>query len=314
MLRLLLALVLVASGCSSAPPAADAPGRLLILNKNAASAWLIDLATGERVATMPTGEGPHEAVVLPDGQTAVVADYGQNTPGHTLTVLNLASGERTRTVDLGTLTRPHGIVALGGSRVLVTSETQRAIATVDVASGDVVGTASTDGDGSHMVAVAPEASGGARMAYTANVGTGDVSKIDLARGETVAKAEIGPVAEAIAIAPDGSEVWAASQTSGAVVALSAETLAERARTTVAGRPIRLTVTPDGARVLVTSVASGAITVLDAASLDVVATVELGAGSSPVGTLVSPDGARAWVSLLTRDEVAEVDLGTFRDRP
>lgn len=307
MLRLLVALALVASGCSTTAPAAPEAGRLLILNKDAASAWLVDLASGERVATMPTGVGPHEAVVLPDGQTAVVTDYGQGTGGNTLTVLDLASGERTRTIDLGTLTRPHGIVSLGGTRVLVTSETQRVIATVDVASGAVLGTAATDGDGSHMVAATPEASG---VAYTANIGSGTVSKIDLARGETVAQAEIGPVAEAIAIAPDGSEVWAASQTTGAVVALDAETLAERARTTVSGRPIRLTLTPDGARVLVTSVASGALTVLDAQTLGVVDTVDLGLGSTPVGTVVSADGSRAWVSLLTQNEVAEVDLSTF----
>lgn len=303
----LACLALLVAGCSStAPPPEEVGARLLVLNKNAATATVYDLGTGEATATMPTGTGPHEAVVLPDGTTAVVTDYGQQSPGNSLTLLDLDAGERLRTLDLGAITRPHGIVVLGPTQVLVTSETTRQIAAVDTETGTVVYTAPTDGDGSHMVALAPDG----QTAYTANISSGDVSKIDLASRRVTARAQIDPVAEAIAISPDGEEVWAASQQTGAVVALDAETLEERARTTVGGRPIRLTVTPDGERVLVTSVSSSRLTVLDASSLEEIGAVDLGLGASPVGTLVSADGSRAFVSLLQLDQVAEVDLATF----
>lgn len=305
MLRL-VCLAIALAGCSSTAPQPESSARLLVLNKDAATATIFDLGTGQATATMPTGTGPHEAVVLADGRTAVVTDYGQQAPGSSLTVLDLDTGERLRTLDLGSITRPHGIVALGPTQVLVTSETTRQLAAVDVVSGEVVFTAPTEGDGSHMVAVAP----GGRTAYSANISSGTISKIDVVSREVTAQAEIGPVAEAIAISPDGSEVWAASQQTGAVVVLDAETLEERARTTVGGRPIRLAVTSNGSRVLVTSVASARLTILDAETLADVGTVAFASGASPVGTLVSADGSRAFVSLLTRDEVVEVDLTTL----
>src|SRR5689334_5566328 len=82
---------------------------LLVLNKNAAEAVLLDPATGARVAAMPTGPFPHEVTVSPDGRTAVVANYGAQQPGSSLTVLDLATRAAVRTIDLGEYRRPHGI-------------------------------------------------------------------------------------------------------------------------------------------------------------------------------------------------------------
>ena len=47
-------------------------GTLVVLNKTEATASLIDLASGRVHATLPTGDGPHEAAVSPDGRTALV--------------------------------------------------------------------------------------------------------------------------------------------------------------------------------------------------------------------------------------------------
>ena len=58
---------------------------LVVLNKAEATASLIDLASGEVRATLPTGVGPHEVAISPDGKLALVADYGQQTPGSSLT-------------------------------------------------------------------------------------------------------------------------------------------------------------------------------------------------------------------------------------
>ena len=70
-------------------PGPPHPGRLVVLNKAEATASLIDLASGEIVATMDTGDGPHEVSVHPDGRWAVAADYGGQQAGATLSVLDL---------------------------------------------------------------------------------------------------------------------------------------------------------------------------------------------------------------------------------
>src|SRR5678809_1370978 len=49
---------------------------LVVLNKSDATASLIDLAKGTAVATLPTGQAPHEVDVSPDGKRALVANYG----------------------------------------------------------------------------------------------------------------------------------------------------------------------------------------------------------------------------------------------
>ena len=62
-------------------------GTVLVLNKSANTLLLIDRATGLTAATLPTGDGPHEVAVAPDGETAVATNYGGKKPGNTLTRL-----------------------------------------------------------------------------------------------------------------------------------------------------------------------------------------------------------------------------------
>src|SRR5688500_5153 len=71
-------------------------GTLLVLNKSDTTVSLIDLASRKVVATVPTGVGPHEVAVSPDGKIAVVANYGAQTPGNSLTVINIPDRKSTR--------------------------------------------------------------------------------------------------------------------------------------------------------------------------------------------------------------------------
>src|SRR5690348_2386498 len=104
---------------------------LVVLNKAQASASIISLADGRTIATMPVGNGPHEVAISPDGRWAVAANYGAQTPGNSLTVLDLRTRQPVRTIDLGSYTRPHGIAWMpDGKRVVVTSEQARALVIV----------------------------------------------------------------------------------------------------------------------------------------------------------------------------------------
>uniref|UniRef100_A0A832MKZ4 YncE family protein n=1 Tax=Eiseniibacteriota bacterium TaxID=2212470 RepID=A0A832MKZ4_UNCEI len=65
-----------ASGPARAATPAVAAGLLIVLNKSGHEAALVDPVRLEVVARLPTGKGPHEVAVSPDGRRAFVADYG----------------------------------------------------------------------------------------------------------------------------------------------------------------------------------------------------------------------------------------------
>src|SRR5687767_11419803 len=125
-----LTLLLLASTAN----AVDA-GTLLVLNKSDNTVSLVDLASRKVVATVPTGVGPHEVAVSPDGKIAVVANYGAQTPGNSLTVINILSKQVVKTIDLGEYRRPQGIVWLKGNEIEITSEANKALLVVDENSG-----------------------------------------------------------------------------------------------------------------------------------------------------------------------------------
>ena len=309
-----------AAGASAGARTGDV---LVVLEKEAARARLLDPATGATLATLPTGPFPHEVAASPDGRTAVVADYGAREPGRTLTVLDLVGRRVARTIDLGEYRRPHGIVWLpaapGGAaaRVVVTAEQSQALLVVDVGAGRVERAIPTGQRGTHMVAVSADG----RRAWTANIGSGSVTLVDLARGDTVRTRVTGRGPEAIDVSPDGREVWAADRDLDRITVLDAATLDSLGSVPTGRFPNRLKFTPDGRHVLVSNAAAGTLGVYDARGRRLAATVALGEGPAaapnpmnpsgrsavPLGIQLAPRGGRAWVALNAAGALAEVEL-------
>ncbi len=119
--------IFISSTISSAQSPEPTNGTLIVLNKSDASASIISLKTNQTIATIPTGNGPHEAAVTPDGKTAVVTNYGnREAPGSTLTVIDLSQLKVSKTIDLGDYHRPHGVTFLpAGKELLVTAEAEK---------------------------------------------------------------------------------------------------------------------------------------------------------------------------------------------
>lgn len=312
-----VALSVMAAFLVVGPAAADT---LLVANKGEATLSFVDVDTGEVVATVPTGEGPHEVAVSPDGTTAVVADYGGETPGNTLTVVDVTRAAVIRTVDLGELRRPHGILFLDDDRVVVTVEDARAVAVVNVEEGEVEKTVETGQEVSHMVAVA-----GSR-AYVANIGAGTVTALDLATGENLGSVATGEGAEGVAVTPDGSQVWVTNRAADTVTLVDPETLEVVATLESEGFPIRAETTPGGERILVTNARAGTLTVIDTSERAVVETVPIGIepadpedrlfgdrfgdSSVPIGIEIAPDGETAYIAHANADRIQVLDLETW----
>jgi DNA-binding beta-propeller fold protein YncE len=289
---------------SSALPARGPQGGVLVVaNQQSASATLVTLPGGE-VRHVTVGAGPHEAAVGAHGQWAVVSVYGtREETGTRLALLDLAAGALVRHVALGGYTRPHGVVALPGAgrRVVVTSEASQRLLVVDLERDTVLAAIPTGAAGSPMVAVTRDGT----RAFTANVGSGSVSEIDLVAGRLVRQIPTGPVTEGLAVTPDAREVWAGSNQARTISVI--DTRAGRVVATLAGVgvPYRIAISPDGRTAAVADPEGDAVHVVDVAARRAVGAVT-GIGS-PRGVTFSPDSRTVFATLGTEGAVAVLDL-------
>ena len=197
-------------GIAAPSPGSAQTGTIVVLNKGANTANIIDIASKRILATLPTGAGPHEVVVSSDGGWAVTTDYGG---GNSLTVIDIEDRSVARTIDLSRYSRPHGIAFLpGDSVVAVTSESTRNVALVRIRDGHIVGAVSTEQGGSHMLALV----GDGGMVFTSNGQSHSVSQLDLRSGRRTNTFDVPHQPEAITVTPDGNEVWVGSNARGLV--------------------------------------------------------------------------------------------------
>lgn len=298
-------------------PAHADDGTLIVLNKAEASASLINLENGQEIKRVPVGEGPHEVAVSPDGRIAVVADYGAQQGGNTLTVIDVINGEPVSTIDLGSNRRPHGIVFLDARRVIVTTEASQSVQIVDVVDQAVLHTISTDQAGTHMVAVTPDGT----RAFTANIGSDNVTVIDLTEMKVVAQIMTGDEAEGIDVSPDGKEVWVSNRREHSISIIDVATLKVLQKIDCGRMPIRLKFTPDGSKVLVSNAQSAEVAVFDAVTRQEVQRVKIelpstgeqmlgSRGPVPIGILLTPSGTLAYVASANADVVSVIDTETW----
>ena len=294
-------------------PARDA-GVLVVLNKSDHEAALVDPATYQLVAKLPTGKGPHEVAISPDGRTAYVSNYGsfrifqpggqgqQAPPGNTITVLDLAARKVKATFELGEYLSPHGIrVSKNGKLVWVTCERSQAVLELDASSGKVLRTWKTDQDVSHMVVPSKDE----KKLYVANIGSGSVTVIDRGSG-TVRSMPTGAGAEGIDVSPDGKEVWVVNRAAGTVSVIEVATDKVAATFESGGKfPIRVKFTPDGRQAWVSNAQSNSVSVIDAKTRERIALIEVGA--VPVGIQMTPDGRRAFVANTNANQVTVFDV-------
>jgi YVTN family beta-propeller protein len=313
-IRLLPILLLLASSLQAAT--------LIVANKAEATVSLVDLGSGKVAATLPVGTGPHEVAVSRDGRLALIANYGTGPqPGSTLTLIDVPGAKVVKTIDLGEHRKPHGMVWIGDSRALVTSEAGKALLEVDTDAGKVVRVLITGQEVSHMVAVTPDGS----RAFVANIGSGGITAFDLKEGKKIADVSTAAGSEGIAVTPDGRQVWVTNREADSVTVLDTATLKVVKTFEVPSFPIRAEVTPDGKRVLVSLAKSGDVAVFSTSltlerriPLEAPPTadrggrlLDFGNSSVPIGIEIAPDGKHAYVAHANADQISIVDLAEWK---
>jgi YVTN family beta-propeller protein len=287
---------------------AQSSARLLVLNKEDATLAIVDPASGSVLGRVPTGQGPHELVASSDGKIAFAANYGTGpAPGHTISMIDIATQKELRRIDVAPLQRPHGLSFANG-KLYFTAEASRKIARYDPAADKVDWEFETGQNTTHMVL--PSRDG--RTLFTSNIGSDSVSVIEQgANGtwnQTVVAVGKGP--EGIDLSPDGKTVWSAHSRDGGVSVIDVAT--KKVLHTIdlgTKRSNRIKLTPDGKFALVSDLDAGDLVVVDTATRKEAKRLAL--GRMPEGILIPPGGAQAYVAVNGDNHVAVVDLKTWQ---
>jgi DNA-binding beta-propeller fold protein YncE len=310
------AIALLLGGSAVLAQARGPAGTLVVSNMNDHTATIIDAASGRVLATLPTGEGPHEVLASRDGRWALVSNYGvRGKPGNSITVIDVARAAVARTIDLREHQRPHGMALLPGDTLIaVTSETGKLVLLLDLRSGAVVRTLPTNARASHMVAVSAN---GDRI-VTANIADNSISVIGPGGSAEPKIISVARQPEGIAITPDGKFAWVGSNRDSVVLVVDLQSGIAVDTLRGFGLPYRIAISADARRAVISDPMRATIRVVDVATRrerpmievprdSLVATAEVSGSPSPEGVALTPDGRWAFVTLQGRNRVATIDL-------
>jgi len=284
-----------------------------VAQKGEATLGIIDPAAGRVIASVPEGGiTGHEVVASPDGRIAYVPIYGNSgvgqpgTDGSKIVAIDIASRKIVGAVDFGHGVRPHmPIIGPKDGLLYVTTELEKSITLIDPKTLKIVGSIPTGQPESHMLALSHDG----RRGYTANVGPGTVSVLDIAARKTLAVIPISKTTQRIAITPDDKWVFTADQTKPQLAAIDTATNKIAHWIPLDGIAYGTAATLDGRYLIVTIPTKSEVAIVDLKTMQVVHSVQTPA--DPEEVLMRPGGKFAYVSCVHSHQVAEIDLSTWK---
>jgi DNA-binding beta-propeller fold protein YncE len=300
-----MSVLFAASGSSTR----SSSGWLLSANKGDHTLGIIDPQADTQIAAVPEdGITGHEVAASPDGKFAYVPIYGNSgvgkpgTDGKNIVVVDLATRKISGNIEFSHGVRPHCPVFDRHSGMLyVTTELDQTITIIDPKTLKIVGTIPTGQPESHMLTVSHDG----RRGYTANVGPGTVSVLDMQARKTLKIIPISKHTQRISISPDDSMVFTADQTKPQIVVIDTKTNSVKGDVPLDGLGYGTAPTMDGKYLLVAVQGPNQIAVIDLAQMKVVHTISVPA--IPQALVVRPDNKVAYASCDTSHQVAAISI-------
>jgi Uncharacterized conserved protein len=301
------------AGAALAQNRPGAPGHaaLIVVNQGDADVSIVNPATRMQLGTVAEntpGIHGHEAATSPDGRLAYVPIYGSTgvgkpgLNGRSMLVIDIASRKIVNKLDFGHEVRPHCVVYDPTSSMLyVTTELDDAVTIVDPNTLKIVGKIPTGQQQSHMLALSSDGSRG----YTANVGPGTVSVLDMKARKTLAIIPISKETQRISVSRDDSMAFTADQTQPRLAVINTATNKVKGWIALPAVGYGTASTMDGRWLLVAMPSASKVAVVDLKNLKVARTIDV--PSAPQEVLMRPDGKVAYVSCNKTGRVAVIDL-------
>ena len=283
-------------------------GTLVVVNQKQHAVDLVDPAARKVLAAVTVGVNGHEIALSKDGRLAYVPIYSNTgvgkpgTDGQVIDVIDLKQAKLERAIDLGHPVRPHKPVLGPNGLLYVTAELDKAIDVVDVKSDTVVGQVPTGATQSHILGVSPDGSRG----YTANVGEGSVSVLDMKARRLITVIPLTKRVQRISVSNDGRWVFTSDWDQSRVAVIDAKTNTLSRWIPVEGTPYVTQPTPDGKWLVVSATSKddkGVLSVVDLKTMAVVKTI-------PVASLVSSflvEDGRMYMSCAANGAIEVLDV-------
>ncbi len=309
------ALTLIFAGlliAAFAAPSSPSNGLLLVANKGEQTLGLIDPTSGVQIATIAEGGVTgHEVAASPDGKRAFVPIYGNSgvgmpgTDGSTLAVIDLSERSVIRTIDFGHGVRPHcAVFGPKDGLLYVTTELDESVTIIDPQSLKIVGSVQTGQAESHMLAISSDG----RKGYTANVGPGTVSVLDLVGRKTLKVIAVAEHVQRISIMPDDRWVFTSDTEKPRLAVIDTATNKVDRWIALPSTGYGTASTSDGRWLLVAMPAASAVAVVNLATLQVVKTISV--PPAPQEVVIRPDGQFAYVSCDQSHQVAAIQINNW----
>lgn len=311
-LRVLLIVLLVAGLADSSSSIPAPSGLVLVANKGEHTLGLIDPAAGRQIATVPeSGVTGHEVIASSDGKLAFVPIYGNSgvgmpgTDGRTLDVIDLGARRIMHTIDFGHGVRPHcPIVGPKNGMLYVTTELDNSVSVIDPHTFQIVGTIPTRQPESHMLALSPDGQRG----YTANVGPGTISVLDVPARKTITVIPVATHVQRVSISRDGRWVFTSDTQKARLAVVNTGTNKVERWIALTSAGYGSATTSNGKWLLVAMPGADEVAAIDLQTFAVARTIKV--PSSPQEVLITPGKNVAYVSCSQSGRVAAIQIGDW----
>ena len=288
-------------------------GLLLVANKGDNSLGIIDPVAGKQIAAVAEGGVTgHEVTASPDGKLAYVPIYGNSgvgqpgTDGSNLVVIDVAGRKIVGNIDFGKGVRPHlPVIGPKNGLLYVSTELNQTISIIDPATLKIIGSVPTGQEQSHMFAITRDG----RRAYTANVGPGTVSVLDLEARKTITVISVAGQIQRISLSVDDKLVFTSDVTKPQLAVIDTATNKVKTWVPLPGLGYGSAPTPDGNFLVIALPLVHQVGVIDLSTMKVAHTIDLPA--RPQEVLVSPDGKVAYVSCDQSGKVAAINVADWK---
>lgn len=287
-------------------------GLLLVANKGDHSLGIVDPNAAKQLATVPEGGVTgHEVIASPDGRKAYVPIYGNSgvgkpgTDGTHMVVIDLAERKVVGNVDWGHGVRPHcPMFGPKDGLLYVTTELDQSVSVVDPKTLKIIGSIPTGQPESHMLAISHDG----RRGYTANVGPGTVSVLDMQARKTLAVIPISHETQRISISPDDSMVFTSDQTKPQLAVIDTATNKVKDWVPLPAPGYGTASTRDGKWLVVAVPTANKVAVVNLHTLKVEHTIDV--PKAPQEVLIGPGDDIAYVSCDASSKIIGIDLSNW----